>query len=138
MNQLQIVLPSAQNDASNPALPQLLRLDQHKFKRRELIPLGKSLLWQINVGVVRTLTWDEEGTATCLGFWGTGDIVGQPLSQISPYQIECLTDVEAWTLPSEYWHFHQAMLSHVHQTQELLRIIHTKPVEYRLMQFLPC
>lgn len=136
MNQLQIVLPSAGNDASHPALPKLPRISQRKFKRRELIPSGKSLLWQIDVGVVRTLTWDEEGTTIALGFWGPGDIVGQPLSQINPYQIECLTDVEAWILPTEYWHFYEAMLSHIHQTEELLRIIHCKSAECRLLQFL--
>lgn len=100
------------------------------------MPLGNSLLWQIDVGVVRTSTWNEEGTLVTLGFWGPGDIVGQPLSQINPYQIECLTAVEAWLLPADCWNFHQAMLSHIQQTEELLRIIHCKHVECRLLQFL--
>lgn len=120
----------------NPALPQLPSLSQHKFKRRDLMPLGNSLLWQIDVGVVRTSTWNEEGTLVTLGFWGPGDIVGQPISQINPYQIECLTTVEAWILPVDCWNFHQAMLSHIQQTEELLKIIHCKHVECRLLQFL--
>ncbi len=119
----------------NPALL-LPKSSLHKFKRRDLMPLGKSLLWQIEVGVVRTLTWDDEGAIVTLGFWGPGDIVGQPLSQINPYQIECQTAVEAQILPTGCWNFHQAMLSHIQQTEELLKIIHCRQVECRLLQFL--
>lgn len=122
--------------SSNPALVQLPHLRQHTFKRRDLMPLGKSLLWQIDVGVVRTLTWDNEGAIVTLGFWGPGDIVGQPLSQINPCQIECLTAVEAWILPADCWHSHETMLYHIQQTEELLRIMHCKYVECRLLQFL--
>lgn len=120
----------------NLALVQLPHLNQHTFKRRDLIPLGKNLLWQIDIGVVRTLTWDEEGTTITLGFWGSGDIVGQPLSQINPYHIECLTAVSAWILPTDCWNAHPTMLSHIQQTEELLRIIQCKPVEWHLLQFL--
>lgn len=87
----------------NLTLPQLPKLSRHKFKRHDLIPLRKSLLWQIDSGVVRTLTWDEERAIATLGFWGSRDVVGQPLSQIDPYQIECLTSVEAWILPADCW-----------------------------------
>lgn len=122
--------------SSHLALPQLPHLSQHAFKRRDLIPLEKSRLWKIDIGVVRTFTWDEEGTTTALGYWGSGDIIGQPLSQIYPYQIECLTAVKARSLPSGSWHIDEAMLTHIHQLEELLRIIHCKRVECRLLQLL--
>ena len=119
----------------NPALL-LPKSSHYKFKRRDLMPSGKSLLWQIEVGVVRTLTWDEEGAMVTLGLWGAGDIVGQPLTQINPYQIECHTAVESHILPTGCWDSHQAMLSHIQKTEELLRIIHCRQVECRLLQFL--
>jgi hypothetical protein len=53
---------------------------RHKFKRRDSLPLSKTVLWQIESGAVRTLTFTEGGTIIPLGFWGIGDIVGQPLS----------------------------------------------------------
>jgi CRP-like cAMP-binding protein len=94
-------------------------------------------LWRIERGAVRTVTWSEQGTLITLGYWGTGDIVGQPLSRVVPYQIECLTSVEASIISSELWHQTlDAMLLHIQQSEELLSIIHRKPVSLRLWQFL--
>lgn len=121
---------------SSKPFPPLPSLSTHEFNRRDLMLLEKGLLWQIEVGVVRTLTWDKEGETVTLGFWGPGDIVGQTLSQINPYQIECLTAVKALLLPADCWHSHETMISHIQQTEELLRIIHCKRVECRLLQFL--
>lgn len=86
---------------------------------------------------MRTVTWSENGTLIALGYWGTGDLVGQPLSRVIPYQIECLTSVETTIVPPELWHLAvEAMMSHICQTEELLSIIHRKPVSLRLWQFL--
>lgn len=114
-----------------------LPLTQRVFSRRDLIPLRQNILWRIERGAVRTMTWSEQGTLITLGYWGAGDIVGHPLSRVNPYQIECLTSVEMSILPSELWHQElEAMLSHVQQAEELLSIVHRKPVSLRLWQFL--
>jgi CRP-like cAMP-binding protein len=112
-------------------------LTQRLFTRRELIPLQQDILWRIERGTVRTTTWSEQGTLITLGYWGTGDIVGYPLSRINPYQIECLTSVEMGILPSELWHQQvDAMLRHIQQSEEILSIVQRKPVSLRLWQFL--
>lgn len=112
-------------------------LTQRVFSRRDLIPLRQNILWRIERGAVRTMTWSEQGTLITLGYWGAGDIVGHPLSKVNPYQIECLTSVEMSILPSELWHQElEAMLLHVQQAEELLSIVHRKPVSLRLWQFL--
>lgn len=67
----------------------------HTFRHRGLIPLRSNALWLLERGAVRTLTWSEEGKVVTLGYWGSGDVVGQPLSNVQPYQIECLTSFEA-------------------------------------------
>ncbi|MEM9136186.1 MAG: Crp/Fnr family transcriptional regulator [Cyanobacteria bacterium P01_F01_bin.42] len=96
-----------------------------RFKRREFIPLRENVLWQIRAGAVHTSTVSEEGAIISLGFWGLGDIVGQPVSCIQPFQVECLMDVEVTALMSyTYQDLNRVMLSHVHQMQELLRIRH--------------
>jgi len=41
------------------------------FARRSLLPLGQDYLWHIETGVVRTLTWLEDGTTVTLGIWRT-------------------------------------------------------------------
>lgn len=121
--------------APTPALP--LPLNQRVFSRRELIPPRQDVLWRIERGAVRTVTWSEQGTLITLGYWGTGDIVGHPLSRVKPYQIECLTSVEMIILPSELWYQAlDAMLFHIQQAEELLSIVHRKPVSLRLWQFL--
>lgn len=112
------------------------KLKQHQFKRRQLMPLTDMLLWRIDAGVVRTLSRDEDGNRITLGFWGAGDIVGKPLFPVHPYQIECLTIVEASILPRGYLYPQEVLLSHIQKTQELLRIIHSKKIKFRLLRLL--
>lgn len=111
-------------------------LKQFKFSRRELVPSDRAGLWQIHSGWVRTLTWNEDGAIVTLGFWQAGDVVGQPLCNLHPYQIECLTTVETSPLPEDYPLCQQALVAHLQQTQELLRIIHYRRVELRLTELL--
>ncbi|OUL37094.1 replication/maintenance protein [Nostoc sp. T09] len=107
------------------------------FTRREMIPPRNDVLWRIERGAVRTLTWSEEGTFITLGYWGTGDLIGSPLSKVKPYQIECLTNVEISIVPPHLWYQDvTALLSHIQQAEELLSIVHCKPMSVRLWQFL--
>lgn len=121
--------------APTPTLPS--SLNQRVFSRRDSIPPREDVLWRIERGAVRTVTWSEQGTLITLGYWGPGDVVGHPLSRVKPYQIECLTSVEVTILPPGLWEQAlDAMLSHIQQTEELLSIVHRKPVSLRLWQFL--
>ncbi len=105
--------------------------------RREIIPPRNEVLWRIERGAVRTLTWTEDGTFITLGYWGPGDIIGYPLSRVKPYQIESLTSVEVSVLPPQVWYQDiDALLSHIQQAEELLSIVHRKPMSLRLWQFL--
>lgn len=106
------------------------------FRRGDLLPLKPGLLWEIESGFVRTLTWDEEGTIATLGVWGPGDIVGKPLSQIELYQIECLITVKVSQLSFQGGYPQDAMLLHIQQMEELLNIMHCKLVSLRLLKFL--
>lgn len=115
----------------------LANLRQRRFSRRDFVPLRSDSLWRIELGAVRTLTCGEEGDLITLGFWGPGDIIGKPLSRINPYQIECLTSVEASTLPSHLWQqAFDAELRHVQQAEELLNIVHCKSAYLCLLQLL--
>ncbi|MDB9447870.1 Crp/Fnr family transcriptional regulator [Anabaena sp. CS-542/02] len=113
------------------------KLPQRLFTRRELIPPDKDVLWRIDRGAVRTLTWNEDGIFIALGYWGTGDLVGHCLTKIQPYQIECLTSVEVSIVPPELWHqYTDAFLSHIQDSEEILSIVHLKPMSLRLGKFL--
>ncbi len=113
------------------------QLPQRLFSRREIIPQRNDVLWRIERGAVRTLTWSEDGTFITLGYWGAGDLIGYPLSTVKPYQIECLTNVEVSVLPPHIWNqYTDALLSHIQQSEELLSIVHRKPISLRLWQFL--
>jgi CRP-like cAMP-binding protein len=107
-----------------------------RFLRRESIPLNPNTLWRVESGVVRTATWGLDSSLIPLGLWGVGDIIGAPLSQIRPYQIDCLTDVTVCILPSDMPYPPDAMLSHIYQMEELLRIMHICSIEQRLLKFL--
>ena len=113
------------------------QLPQQIFTRREVIPLQNDVLWRIDHGAVRTLTWREDGTFITLGYWGLGDLIGYPLSRVKPYQIECLTGVEISIVAPYLWHQDiNALLSHIQQAEDLLKIVHRKPISLRLWQFL--
>ncbi|PPS41519.1 Crp/Fnr family transcriptional regulator [Chroococcidiopsis sp. TS-821] len=114
-----------------------LPVQKCRFRRRKLIPLQTDILWRIECGAVRTSTWTEEGTSIVLGYWGSGEIVGKAISRIQPLQIECLTDVECSSVPSNLW---QGILNDVveqmQQTDELICIIRRESVVLRLWEFL--
>ncbi len=56
------------NNTSSSSLPQRL------FTRREVIPPRNDVLWRIERGAVRTLTWSEDGAFITLGYWGVREI----------------------------------------------------------------
>jgi len=108
-----------------------------KFARRSLLPLAHDYLWKIETGVVRTLTWLEDGTTVTLGLWSSGDVVSRALSKAEPFQIECLTPVEVTLLPLERWHqVNEALISHIQQLQEFLEILHCRSVDTALLRLL--
>ncbi|MCU0568840.1 MAG: Crp/Fnr family transcriptional regulator [Oculatellaceae cyanobacterium Prado106] len=113
-----------------------LEVKKYHFRRREYVLLDKGIFWQIESGVVRSLTHDETGKLIPLGFWGTGDIVGQPSAEVGAYQIECLTNVIAYALPEGYRYPQDMAFSQVRQMEELLVIMHSGSIEKRLIQFL--
>jgi CRP-like cAMP-binding protein len=93
---------------------------QQHFTRRCLLPSKKGALWRIESGFVMNYTYLEDGTTVALGLWGPGDTVGELLSTMKPYQIECLTNVEAT----------------IQQAEELMLIRSHRKVETMLMQLL--
>ncbi|MFN5725676.1 MAG: Crp/Fnr family transcriptional regulator, partial [Pseudanabaena sp.] len=73
------------------------------YKRREMLPRKTNYLWKIESGVVRSLTWNEDGQVICSGLWAEGDLIGSELSQLFPYEMECLTDVQLIEIPRSEW-----------------------------------
>ena len=112
-----------------------LDLTRHTFTRRSLLPLRQDSLWQIETGVVRTLTWHENGNLINLGLWGPGDVVGRVLSKANPYQIECLTPVIATLLPAHSWsQATDALILHIQRAGELIEILHCGQAEASLLR----
>ncbi|ADI63363.1 Crp/Fnr family transcriptional regulator [Trichormus azollae] len=114
-----------------------INTNRQNFPRRSLLPIKKDALWQIENGFVLTYTYLEDGTTVALGLWGPGDVVGEPLSKMKPYQMECLTTVEATILAVDDWHqLTGTLLHHIHQAEELMLIRSHKKVEAMLIQLL--
>lgn len=106
------------------------------FERHALLPLRQDCLWKIETGVVRTLTWLEDGSVLTIGLWGTGDVVGKVLSrQTNLYQIECLTPVEVMSLPPDAWdEVTENLFAHIQQMEELSVIRNHKTLEEMLFK----
>ncbi len=122
-----MALSSAAVSASTP----------RQFAARSPLPLKSDSLWRIEAGVVRSLTWLEDGTIAALGLWGPGDLVGRGLSQVEPYQIECLTAVEATPVPLEDWPvLAPTLLAHVQQMEQWMVIRSYKKTDLMLVRLL--
>ncbi len=107
------------------------------FQRRDTIPVTDRGIWRIERGAVRTLTWSEGGTIITLGIWGGGNLVGQPLSEITPYEVECLSSVAATLIPCERWYLLvDALLEHARQAGVFTTILRCEPVRERVRYFL--
>ena len=108
-----------------------------QFARRSFLPMKRDHLWKLETGVVRTLTWLEDGTVVTLGLWGPGDILEGAFAHMEPYQIECLTLVEARLFPAAHLPVDSgAWLARVQQLETLLVIRSHKRVEDMLLKLL--
>lgn len=108
----------------------------HTFEKQALLPLRSDVFWQIESGFVRSLSWNVQGEVATLGIWGRGDIVGQPLSCLDVYQLECLTSVEAIALAYPEQCSLSAMQSHLQHIESLLNIAHIRRIRDRLLELL--
>ncbi|MEG4072622.1 Crp/Fnr family transcriptional regulator [Microcoleus sp. Pol14C2] len=109
---------------------------RHIFSRRSHLPNRSNALWRIESGVVRTVTWLEDGTIITLGLWGPGDTIGKPISKCEPFQIECLTKVEAILLCGERWLNKDILLTHIQQAEDFMVMRGYKRVDFMLYQLL--
>ncbi|MEG3937522.1 MULTISPECIES: Crp/Fnr family transcriptional regulator [unclassified Microcoleus] len=109
---------------------------RHIFPRRSHLPNRSNALWRIESGVVRTVTWLEDGTIITLGLWGPGDTIGKPISKCDPFQIECLTKVEAVLLSVERWLNRDILLTHIQQAEDFMVMRGYKRVDFMLYQLL--
>lgn len=105
------------------------------FKRRDRIVADGYTLWQVHSGLVRTVTWSEDGDVIPLGLWKPGSIIGVPISQVEPCEMQCLSAVELVRLPGDYELTVETLLQHTAQVNCLLEIMHCRQVQDRLLKF---
>lgn len=107
------------------------------FSVDESIPLQPESIWLLQKGIVKTTTWNSDNTVICLGYWGAGDVLGQPLSKAKPYHIKCITDVEAICIPLANKNFVlEHIFAYVQQLEQFLCIIRIEKVSDRLYKVL--
>jgi CRP-like cAMP-binding protein len=110
---------------------------QWLFDNRAILPLRNQNFWKIESGVVKASTWLEDGTLIVLGLWGPGNFVGKPLERVNPYQIECITPVEALSFAAVESHqLAEILLSHLQQIQELSIIRSHKRTDIMVLKLL--
>jgi CRP-like cAMP-binding protein len=120
--------------ASSPPNSQSIR---RTFAKANIIPSVEDSLWLIERGIARTITWSERGDVTGLGYWGEGEVVGPALSNLMPFQIECLTSVEVLLIPRDKWSFYlDAILRHGQQMAQLMSFLAHEKIPQRLVYFL--
>ena len=116
---------------------QVLRSQKFKFDRGATIPQTADSFWLITSGAVKTLTWDETGKVSILGYWGAGDVVGSPFSSVNPYEAECINQVTGRLIRDRYYSYFVREITHcLRQTDELLRVVRIERMYHRLWQLL--
>ena len=107
------------------------------YKRREMLPHRDNLLWKVESGAVRSLTWTEDGQVICSGLWAEGDVIGTALSNLHPYEMERLTDVQLIEIPKSHWgEYVEAIIRHNQTNEFLLKISHCRAKDDALRQLL--
>jgi hypothetical protein len=81
-----------QSSSLSPSLRGPYDLEK-RFSVRTMIHCDESRLFRITSGVVRTLTYLDDGTPVVFGLWGPGDAIGGMLSHVNPYYLESFTPV---------------------------------------------
>jgi CRP-like cAMP-binding protein len=108
-----------------------------RFERRTLLPNESDFFWKIEAGIVRTITWTEEGEMIVLGIWGQGDIVGSSLSANRSYEIECLTRGKAQLVPyNQLVNMTEEMLQHIQRNEEFIKIVHNRNIQLSIVRLL--
>lgn len=108
-----------------------------QFKPRQVIPdESAGYLWCIEQGVVRTVTWDDEGDLVTLGLWGVGDCLGQRFTSMAPFQMESVSDVQVRAVPVSSQDLGFVVRSHIRFMEDLFCINSYKPAPQRLLHFL--
>lgn len=126
---------SAAPPAHPPASTEPIERNPLAFASRQGLPTSD--LWAIQSGFVRVLTHLETGCALTTGIWGAGAVVGNAFSIVRPYQIECLTAVQAVPLRlDELVNPSEMLLQHLHQSEELMLIRSHKRIDAMLLQLL--
>lgn len=121
---------------NRPYSPSVSPLDKRlwTFDAHANLPYKANYLWKIHSGVVRGYTWLEDGTVVTLGLWGRDEALSKSLTKLQPYQLECLTEVQAslvlWQNNSEMG---PIVLNHFQSIQDLTIIRSHKNVEAMLM-----
>ena len=112
-------------------------LKYQNFPSGELISLEPDCYWLIQQGIVKISARTEEGVAISLGYWGAGDLVGQPLSLVYPYQVQCITSVRASCISvSQSYQITSLIQRQIRQTEEFLRILRSETTYPRLCKIL--
>ena len=114
---------------ATPALSGIQRL-----KRRDRLSAGS--LWRLHQGTVRVVTWNDKGDVMPLGFLGPGSWVGGVLAVTTPCEIQALTSVTAEQLSPLTVVPEAAFAAQARQATDLLKILHYRQVEERLLQLL--
>lgn len=105
------------------------------FTARSALPLSIDNVWQIQSGVLRSLTWLEDGSTVILGIWGVGDLIGKPLTKTDPYQVECITNAKVVPISlAQLPNLSEVLLEHVYQIESLMQIRSHKRVDIMLVK----
>jgi CRP-like cAMP-binding protein len=128
------------NLAQSPNLTPFVRrpyLLEKKFPIRTIVSCDAGRLFRVVRGVVRTLTYLDDGTPVVFGLWGPGDAVGGMLSHVTPYYIESFTPVEGTLfIPSDETAIANLTKRYLQQVEELMVIRSHKTMDIRLIRLL--
>ncbi len=94
------------------------------FSRGDELPTASDSLWLIVDGAVKSYTVNREGKIIILGFWGKQEVVGNSLSNVTPYFLQCMNDVQASAISSnEQDAILFGLLDRIKQIQEISYIV---------------
>lgn len=114
----------------------LTDIKDQTFGRDDILPLSFHRIWLIEQGYVRTVNYSDSGDLITLGIWGTGDVVGRPLSHSVAFEVQCLAPTRCRLIQLRDINVADVRSLQTQQMEVLLNILHCRRVHCRVLMLL--
>lgn len=105
-----------------------------RLQANDVLPSGLS--WSILEGYVRTTSFDPDGEAFTLAFWGPGEWVSSSYSTLEPVEMQCISSVWVERIEPSEAQVVEFLRQQIRNTEQIFEINRVRSADLRLLAML--